>query len=382
MASIHDSSVAAEETFYPQWKAWVDRIAKEAGASYALLFLRDDASSELRKVAGYGHHELPEGGGILMREVLRKGKPLFLHGKGEAREIQESNLRGRLIGFPVINNNITQGVLIISSPQTADKEPEHWLPLLESTADLVGITIHNLALKKELGHKEEEVRALIKDTLDAQESERERICLEVHDGVTQTMASVYQYLQTLETTSSEGTATRQLLIRASTLARQAIQESREIINSLQPTTLKDLGLVTTLQQEMRQLEQETHWEVDFKADRTRFPGDVETGLYRIIHEALANVKKHANTKRLRVWITTGDDRIRVEVRDWGVGFKPASPDIVKRKGIGLTSMHKRAELLHGSCNIWSTPGQGTTVTIEIPIGTYLKKDEQDKSTSG
>jgi len=223
------------------------------------------------------------------------------------------------------------------------------------------------ALQKELYNREEQVRELIRDTLDAQEAERERICLEVHDGVTQTLASAFHYLQTLETGSLESTNTRQLLLRASALVKQAIQESREVINSLQPATLRDLGLVATLRQEVRHMEQETRWKIDFKADAIRLPQDVETGLYRIIHEAITNVRKHADTKHLRIRITSVDDQVNVEVRDWGIGFDYNPQDVSRRQSTGLLSMRKRAELLQGTCDIQSTTGQGTVVRIRMPF---------------
>jgi len=177
---------------------------------------------------------------------------------------------------------------------------------LESKVTVTRLEIESL--QRELRDKEAQVRQLIRDTLDAQEAERERICLEVHDGVTQTLASAFQYLQALESSVLEGPHARQLLIKASALVKQAIQESREVINSLQPATLRDLGLVATLRQEIRQMEQETRWKIDFKADAVRLPHDVETGLYRIIHEAIANARKHADTKRLRIKISSADVR--------------------------------------------------------------------------
>jgi len=219
---------------------------------------------------------------------------------------------------------------------------------------------------------EEQVRGLIRDTLNAQEAERERICLEVHDGVTQTLASAFQYLQTLETALAEGIPAKQLVLRASALIKQAIQESREVINSLQPATLRDLGLVATLRQEMRQLEQETRWKIDFKADTIRLPADIETGLYRIIHEAITNARKHADTDRLRLVISSADNRLKVEVRDWGIGFNYNPQNMLRRRGAGLLSMRKRAELLQGVCDIESSPGQGTTVRVEIPLSSLRK----------
>jgi len=233
--------------------------------------------------------------------------------------------------------------------------------------ELTDVRLEIESLQRELREKEAQVRELIRDTLDAQEAERERICLEVHDGVTQTLASAFQYLQTLESSALEGTHARQMAIKASALVKQAIQESREVINSLQPATLRDLGLVATMRQEIRRMEQETRWKIDFKADAIRLPQDVETGLYRIIHEAITNARKHADSKRLRIRITSADDQVKVEVRDWGVGFDYNPQDVSRRQSTGLLSMRKRAELLQGTCDIQSTTGEGTVVSIRMPF---------------
>jgi len=242
-----------------------------------------------------------------------------------------------------------------------------------SGSRLSGVPSEIATLRRELSIKEEQVRNLIRDTLDAQEAERERICLEVHDGVTQTLASAFQHLQALESTSLEVAHARQLLLRASTLVKQAIQESREIINSLQPASLRDLGLVTTLRHEMQQLEREMRWKIDFKADAIRLPQDVETGLYRIIHEAITNARKHAETKRLRVSITSRDEQVKVEVRDWGIGFDYNPQGVSRRQSTGLLSMRRRAELLQGICDIQSTIGQGTVVSVKIPFSGHREQ---------
>ncbi|MDI6869300.1 MAG: PAS domain S-box protein [Coprothermobacterota bacterium] len=220
---------------------------------------------------------------------------------------------------------------------------------------------------------EEQAQVLFRDFLNAQEAEKERICLEIHDGVIQTLVSTFQYFQALESTLTEGTSAKQLALRASSLLKQAIQESRQVINGLQPTTLRDLGLVATLRQEMRQLEQEAGLEIDFKADAIKLPADMEIGLYRIIHEAITNVRKHAyrratDVKRIRVAIACAEDKLKVEVQDWGRGFNPDKRDLtLGSQGFGLYSMRKRAELLQGVCDIQSSPGLGTTVRVEIPL---------------
>ena len=158
-----------------------------------------------------------------------------------------------------------------------------------------------------------------------------------------------------------------LINKAKAQMKHAIQEAREVINSLQPATLKDLGLIPTLRQEMYKIEEESGWKVNFNAPAQRFPPAMEIGLYRIIHEAITNIKKHTRTHRVDISISTDGQYINVLIRDQGKGFDQDSPDILKKKGVGLISMRKRAELLQGTLNIESIPGRGTTLIINIPF---------------
>ena len=109
--------------------------------------------------------------------------------------------------------------------------------------------------------------------------------------------------------------------------------------------------------------------VDFRAEDIRFPRDIETGLYRIIREAVHNARKHSDTSRLRVTVNSEDSWLSVEVKDWGKGFSQIHQDMSGKRGTGLLSIRKRAELLKGTCDIQSDPGQGTTVLVRVPVGT-------------
>ncbi len=294
-----------------------------------------------------------KGGSTPLRKIFEETGLSITKEAKEKEEIQSFAavpfvVRGQLSGLIAVGNRAYRKF----SPGDID--------LLRTVGNQIGIGMQNAMLY-------EEVRALIRETIDAQERERERICLEVHDGVAQTLVSAFQYLQALEATAPDDTRTKQLLAKTSAQVKQAIQESREVINSLQPATLSDLGLVSTLRQELKRLGQETGLKIDFKADAIRLPKDIETGLYRIIHEAVFNARKHADTKQLRVKINSEDERVKVEVRDWGKGFDRAYLDRARKRGTGLFSIRKRAELMKGACEIQSEPGQGTTVRVEIPV---------------
>lgn len=266
---------------------------------------------------------------------------------------------------PVGVNGVISEVLAVWSPNLCEED----MPMVTTFANQTVIAVENAKLQCKLRDGEEQIRLLVGATLDAQEAERERICLEVHDGVAQTLASAFQYLQAFDNTpDTQIRQARQLTSKASTLVKQAIQESREMINSLRPATLGRLGLVPTLRQEINDLEKDTGWKIDFATDYMRLDKEIETNLYRIIKEAFTNIRKHARANRVSVELRQSGGEVVAQVRDWGVGFelKP-SWSWTSQQGTGLLSMRRRSELIGGICYIESSPGQGTTVTVKIPV---------------
>jgi len=362
--------VKTEESIESRLRSIVNWVGKESGASYVFLLLPGQKTPGLDNITWYGQEQKTKDCTVVAQWVLSRAKPLILQEQADAKKLLGLALEKEMLPIicvPVIRIASPAGVLGAGSPCSAGEKFQYWLPLLESLGELAGALLEVIDLRQRLSQKEEQVRCLIKDTLEAQEVERECICLDIHDGVTQTLTAAFQYLQSLNAVLPEDNHTRQLSLRTGSLVKQAIQELREVINSLQPIALKRFGLVTTLEQEIRGLEQELGWKIDFETDAPRLPGDIELGLYRIIHEAITNVRKHANTQRLCIRLNSIDGRVKAEVRDWGVGFICNSPDIIGRHNTGLLSMRKRAELLQGTCEIRSIPGLGTAVLIEIPL---------------
>jgi len=354
----------------PDWAQVLDRAARAVGATYAELVLWNQPTEEPHLVACWGRPPSSETVFAMARRLVSPAQPLVLLSERDAQAVSNARLDSRVLPLlcaPFGDNQSLGGALLVRLPQGEKQELSHGWEILKSMAQWGGALLENQALWEELQAKEEQLKNLVRSTLDAQEAERERICLEVHDGVSQTLASAFHYLQTLESAIPEGTPSRQLVLRARGLVRQAIQESREVINTLQPATLRDLGLVATLRQEIRELEAELKWRVDFQADLPRLPKEVEMGLYRIIREAVTNAKKHSGTSSISVRLARSGDSINLEVRDWGCGFDPQAWEREpQKKGTGLWSMRKRAELLQGHCTIESRPEEGTTVRVSIP----------------
>jgi two-component system sensor histidine kinase DegS len=202
--------------------------------------------------------------------------------------------------------------------------------------------------------------------------EAERIILEIHDGPAQTLTSAFQCLQTLDHIARSYLVQRpeleQLFRRALLLVGQASRETREIINGRIPAAIEAHGLVVLVRRELEQFEEETGCRVDFHVGAwPALNAEAETAIYRIISEAISNVRKHARSPRLEVEINRKGERLLVRVRDWGAGITPARLEMSPADGcLGLLSMRRRAGLLGGSFNIATAPGRGTEITVDIP----------------
>jgi signal transduction histidine kinase len=199
----------------------------------------------------------------------------------------------------------------------------------------------------------------------------EPIILEIHDGPAQTLASAFQCLQTVDQIARPYLVQRpeldRLFNRAVGLVRQAIIETREIINGSLPAALEG-GLVAAVRREIERLEEDTGCRVDFCSGAwPALDEQTELAIYRIIHEALNNVRKHAQSPRLKLEMNQKGGRLLVRVKDWGIGFSPDRPELSPDSGsLGLLSMRRRAELLGGSFSVNTAPDKGTEIMVDIP----------------
>jgi len=210
------------------------------------------------------------------------------------------------------------------------------------------------------------------NSLEIQEAERERVILEVHDGIAQTLASAFQCLQTIDQIAhpyfDQHQDLNQLFTRVVGLIKQATQETREIINGVIPATLDVHGLVLTVRQELKQFGEETGCHIEFCSSAwPNLPRHMEFAIYRIIHEAVNNVRKHAQSPRLEVEMSQKRKQLLIRVKDWGIGFIPDKLEpSSSNRSLGLLSMRRRTELLGGTFKINSALGKGSEIRVDIP----------------
>lgn len=141
--------------------------------------------------------------------------------------------------------------------------------------------------------------------------------------------------------------------------------------------LRDFGLVAMIDEELRRFQEDTGCQTQFDARcPERLPRDTEVTAYRIFHEALTNVRRHAtDAKKVKVSLTSKGQMLNMQVKDDGPGFDVRAEMRIKQVG-GLLIMRRRAELVDGTFEIVSFPGQGTTVTVCLPFAATAETEEK------
>lgn len=207
----------------------------------------------------------------------------------------------------------------------------------------------------------------------AQEDERHRVAREIHDGPAQLMSNVVLKAELCERLIDiDIDKAREELKDLKKVIRESLQEVRKIIYDLRPMSIDDLGLVPTLNKYIENYVEETGIKVSFKVkgDNPNLNKGIAVTVFRVLQEALNNIKKHAEARNVLINMEFFKDRLEVLISDNGKGFNIEEVNTEKdgvNGGFGLISMRERIELINGKFNIDSILGNGTNIIIEIPI---------------
>ena len=204
----------------------------------------------------------------------------------------------------------------------------------------------------------------------AQEEERKRVAREIHDGPAQSMANVVlrmEFCEKLMDVNPE--KVRGELQELKDIVRNNLQDVRKIIFDLRPMAIDDLGVMPTLKRYIEDFRGKNDIDIgmNFFGKETRLEPVLEIALFRLVQEALNNVVKHARAAKVLVTLEMMPEWVKVSVEDDGVGFilERVMTDYGTR--FGLISMQERADLLGGTLQINTAPGQGTRVVFKVPV---------------
>jgi PAS domain S-box-containing protein len=226
--------------------------------------------------------------------------------------------------------------------------------------------LRNISERKQL---EAARKSFTQRMLQTLEAERQRVARELHDDVGQAVATVGVLLHALEQTPGAiAEEMRPALAATHASIRQITESVARIVRDYHPAELLGLGLEDTLRSHVLQFTQRHHLALELATIPTAglLDHDHELHLYRIAQEALANVARHAEAHRVVVRLKQQRGRLVLTVRDDGIGF---TPDASRANGgLGLVTMHERAELMQAELAVRSTARRGTEVRIAVPLG--------------
>jgi signal transduction histidine kinase len=261
------------------------------------------------------------------------------------------------------------------------REPSLWERNKGTWVTVIGIILALSALVAYLQHSRTELKfardrqvELSSMLINAEEHERSRVAAELHDDFSQRVAILALGLENAQDATPETMdELRNQLHRLLNSTMQLGDDLHTLSHRLHSSTIESLGLVPALSALCKEFTVQQGIRVDLTADEVprSIDPDAALGVFRIVQEALRNVKKYSWAKDAEVDLQLSDHRLEVTVRDQGRGFDLAN--LPRAEGLGIRSMEQRARLLGGKFDIHSQFGRGTTVTASVPVKPAARK---------
>jgi signal transduction histidine kinase len=323
----------------------------------------------------------------VFKEVLRKARELEeIIERGKKRNYDKSRrlFSGILVIWTLI---IVSATLGLRRFEVRQKRAEEALlkaneQLRTQTEELTGHREHLEELVEKrtaelttavrtLKASEKRIRSLSSTLLNAQEIERKRISMELHDELGQALNAAKLNVMFIK----EGLREDQRPIREECeglleYLDQVIEDVRRLSLDLSPVVLEELGLTSALKRLINNLaKKDVKIVTDIEEIDKFLLKNYWITVYRIVQEALTNIVKHSQAENVSVVIARNDDKVNVSVEDDGKGFDPVQVLIksVSETGLGLTTMNERVRMIGGDLEVWSQQGKGTRISFSIPI---------------
>jgi signal transduction histidine kinase len=232
-----------------------------------------------------------------------------------------------------------------------------------SDADLRLVEIFGGRAAVAVSLSERVARDTVRRVVDAQESERRRLALELHDETGQALTSILLGVSSIRAATDEDEAERaEAEVRG--LVVQALQDVRALAVELRPAALDDFGLGSAIERLGETFAERTGIETVVQANlEQRLPSEVEITIYRVVQEALTNVVKHSGAEHVSIVIANRDGGAAATIDDDGRGFDASD---VRADALGLLGMRERLALVGGTLEVETGAGSGTTIAAQVP----------------
>lgn len=338
-----------------------------------LLFTRSDlrvASS--RHLSPRDRTASFQGNEGAIAEALRNAEPVIVNDPVEDEALGKLiSMHGceQAIVVPLRAGFENFGVVIFgsSNPGVYTRDLEN---LLVAICNQAIVALQNAQLYQDLRQEKERIVAVEEDA-------RKKLARNLHDGPTQSIASIAMQVNFVRKLIEKGGNTDEVmeeLHKVEDLARRTTKQIRHMLFTLRPLILETQGLQAALEQYISKLDEANGIEISLDVDpgaANALSKEAEGKIFYIIEEAISNARKHSQADNIWVSLKLQDDAAVVaEVEDDGTGFDVDAIQMTydRRGSLGLVNMHERAEMTDGSLSISSAPGEGTRIRLTIPLG--------------
>jgi PAS domain S-box-containing protein len=356
------------------------RRALEADSAAVLLLDEEGKALYPRAIDGYTHGQFASvrvrlGSGVTGR-IAAEGRPLIVD---DYSSVDLSGIEGvppsavraitrSVMGAPLrVGHKVVGVVTVISTRPRRFTEQE--LKLLLLVADRAAPAVERARLLETVRAGRERVRLMSHRLLTAQEEERRRLAVELHDELGQVLTAVKINLASLARQS--GAAPTPAHLRdAIDSVDHAMQRVRNLALDLRPSVLDDLGLPAALRWFVDRFARDARVEAHLSIDAVpRFAPELETACFRVAQEALTNVARHARARRVWLDLHVLAGALELSVRDDGIGFDTgaARERAVGGTSMGLLGMQERVSLVGGEFEVQSVQGGGTEVRARFAV---------------
>lgn len=359
-----DVSNAGLREFYPE-----NREISQIGM---ILLFGMDQTLYVAKARGIATQDerlrLPAQEGALV-EAVEKTDPVIVDTPRDDPELGKIvAIQGcqQAIVVPLRAGFESYGFLVLGSPEPNAYTPD-FQDLLVAICNQAVMALQNANLYQNLMEEKDRL-------VTVEEDARKKLARNLHDGPTQTIAAIamrLNYIRMLVTREPEKSIEE--LQQLEDLARKTTKEIRQMLFTLRPLILESQGLIAALQQ-LKQKVSETdplpviHLELDKDAE-SLLSKEAQGAIFYITDEATTNVRKYAKAKNLWMRLSQRGMNVIAEIEDDGVGFDVAAMEAnyATRGSLGMINLRERATLVKGKTIIRSVPGQGTKITVTIPV---------------
>lgn len=247
--------------------------------------------------------------------------------------------------------------------------PPFWKePLFISLVTIFIISMLFFFYQLRVKRLKEKQRLRMEVAIEAQEKERNRLAVELHDDLGTKMSTLKLFLNSLEQQENNNDRTKLINANAQQLLDGSIAGLRTVLSDLSPTTLHKQGLFPAIEELISPLNQSGKMEVFFHSDnqRKRVLESIELAVFRVVQELINNAIKHANCSQIVLKLTIDEDTLELNYEDNGIGF----PAEIQNQGYGIRNIKQRIEFHHGTA-VWMSKNAespfGTAVLIRVPL---------------